>query len=155
MCINTGGSPRVNADGIHGQRIYYIYIYIYIYYVEHQRISLYRLCTKQINKHEIHIKHQGRVAAGMHLHTHRPGWRADRQCMLGTVLPGTRHPAGRNVGHQPGRRTSGQSGQAGSGVWLRGRVWRRRSLQHVLQRVWGRQVRASGGLHRPRADSYR
>ena len=65
----------------------------------------------------------------MHQHPYWPGWRADGQCLLGALLSGARHPAGRTDAQ---RQVS----------WQRGRF-----LQHVLQRDWIRKTRAQGCLY--------
>lgn len=76
------------------------------------------------------------LPAWMHLCPRRPGWCPDGEHLLGALLSGTRHPAGRPDA-QP---------QAC------GRTWR--LIHHLLQWDWGRKVCAQSHLHRPGTHCY-
>ena len=77
------------------------------------------------------------LTEGVYLCPHRPSGCADRQRLLGALLPGTWHSAGRpDALRQDCRR-------------------RRRQFQHVLQRDWSRQTRATGRVRGPGAHSCR
>jgi len=77
------------------------------------------------------------LTEGVYLSPHRPGRCADRQRLLGAVLPGTWHSAGR-------------TDALGQDCWRR-----RRQLQHVLQRDRRWQTCAAGRVRGSGAHSCR
>ena len=77
------------------------------------------------------------AVAGVHLHPRGPGRSADRQRLLGAVLPGARHPAGWKDARRYTHRQGG------------------RLLQHLLQRDRGWEACPPGCVCRPGTHSRR
>ena len=80
------------------------------------------------------IKWSALFSAWMYQYPRRPGRSADWQCMLGVVLSGAWHPAGRT-----------------DAEWQDDWRWWR-LVQHVLQRDWRRQTCTQSCVRRPRAN---
>ena len=95
-----------------------------------------KMCRTMVRIVSNHVLNSHLFSARVHLRPHWPGWRADGQCLLGALLSGARHPAGRN-----------------GSLRLDSRRWWWR-LQHLLcrDRCW--QTCAPLCLHRPGTNCY-